>query len=112
MNRKVEMMANLPPCPPQSKAISGRGTSRQKEKEPEPFLFPERIKATPELLEFAARHGYEGEELRHSIESMRLKRLRDNKQYRDERELTLDIQYWIMNCASNRDKRANANGGW
>jgi hypothetical protein len=99
------------PCPPQSKSISQRRAAQRREKAPEPFLFPERILASPELLEFAARHGYEGEELKHSIESMRIKRLRDNKQYRDERELALDIQYWIMNCASNRDKHANANGG-
>ena len=65
------------------------------------------MKASDEFLEFAANHGFEGEELRDSIESMRIKRSRDNKIYRDEKELALDMQYWIKNCAANRDRHAN-----
>jgi hypothetical protein len=75
-------------------------------KTPEEFIFPEQIEATPELLEFAARHGYEGDDLRDNIESMRIKRLRDNVKYHSNDELALDIQYWIKTCANNRDKRS------
>jgi len=98
----------MPPVGSVSRFVSKRPALvylAEGEKLPKEFLFPDRLIATEEIVAFAADHGYEGDDLRDSIESMRMKRLRDNKKYKNERELALDIQYWITQCAQNRDKR-------
>jgi len=91
-----------------SKRIANRFAPERTQRATTSFPFPERIAATPEIVEFAAKHGYVGNDLRDCIELMRLKRLRDRIEYTNTKELALDIQYWIATCAQNRNRRREA----